>query len=229
MSFLVANVPPIRVYIKKEYLYDHQKGHGELCEGHWVTVKSIRNRALYFETYIYETGALFDKLPISAFVWKKEYEGNMSLEELELWDGFDYHISIIRKDNNGSGKCKYLAPSKNWYHGDYLFTVDSAHEEPNIIDCGYSEYPEQHKSFNIIQLDNGHFAAQPNNRVIFYDKSLSPDDMKFPDYKVSTKIYRVENKGKWALGQDDNFFYEEKKQSGLIDALKVDVGMEKNE
>ena len=55
MSFLVANVPPIRVFIKKEYLYDHQKGHGELCEGHWVTVKSIRNRALYFETYIYET------------------------------------------------------------------------------------------------------------------------------------------------------------------------------
>ena len=118
-------------------------------------------------------------------MWKKEYEGNMSLEELELWDGFDYHISIIRKDNNGSGKCKYLSPSKNWYHGDYLFTIDSAHEEPNIIDCGYSEYPEQHKSFNIIQLDNGHFAAQPNNRVIFYDKSLSPDDMKFPDYKVS--------------------------------------------
>ena len=34
------------------------------------------------------------KLCDSDFVWKEEYEGNMSLDELELWDGFDYHISI---------------------------------------------------------------------------------------------------------------------------------------
>ena len=217
MAFLCVNTPHIDVYVKKEYLYDLQKGHGELVEGVWVTAKSIQGRALYFETYLPEYGAVYDKLPISAFVWKKDYEGNMPLEELELWDGFDYHISVIKKDNNGSGKCKYLAPSKKWYVGDYLFTVDSAHEEPNIVDCGYAEYPEQHKSFNIIALDNGHIAAQPNNRVIFYDKSLSPDDMKFPDYKVSTKIYRVENVGKWSLGDDDNFFYSEKKQKGLED------------
>ena len=217
MSFLVANVPPQRVWIKKEYLYDHQKGHGELVEGHWVTVKSIRNRALYFETYIYDTGAMFDKLPLSAFVWKKDYEGNMPLEEIQLWDCFSYHISVIEKQNNGTGKCKYMAPSKKWYIGDYLFTVDSCQPDKNIIDDGYSEYPEQHKSFNIIALDNGHFAAQPNNRVIFYDKSLSPDEMKFPDYKVSTKIYQVENVGKWSLGDDDNFFYKEKTQKGLED------------
>ena len=30
MAFLVHNLPPIEVYVKKEYLYDHQKGHGEL-------------------------------------------------------------------------------------------------------------------------------------------------------------------------------------------------------
>ena len=98
MSFLVANVPPIRVYIKKEYLYDHQKGHGELCEGHWVTVKSIRNRALYFETYIYETGALFDKLPISAFVWKKEYEGN-NLTPIHI-DSLDLFILSVKNFMN---------------------------------------------------------------------------------------------------------------------------------
>ena len=26
MSFLVANVPPVKVWVKKQYLYDHQKG-----------------------------------------------------------------------------------------------------------------------------------------------------------------------------------------------------------
>ena len=67
MSFLVANLPPTKVYVKKQYLYDHQKGHGEFVEGVWVACKSIQGRALYFETYLPEYGALYDKLPISAF------------------------------------------------------------------------------------------------------------------------------------------------------------------
>ena len=54
MAFLVANVPPVKVHVKKEYLYDHQRGHGEFTEGIWVTCKSIQGRALYFETYLPE-------------------------------------------------------------------------------------------------------------------------------------------------------------------------------
>jgi hypothetical protein len=162
MSFLVANIPPIEVLVKKEYLYDHEKGHGEYEPGIWITAKSIQGRALYFETYLYETGALYDKLPISAFVWKKTEE-KMELEDLELWDAFSYHIAVIQKVSVGSGKCKYLAPNKNWYFGEYLFTIDSCHPEYNIPDIGYSEIPSQHKSFNIIQLDNGYFAAQPKS------------------------------------------------------------------
>ena len=52
MAFLCVNTPHVDVYVKKEYLYDLQKGHGELVEGVWVTAKSIQGRALYFETYI---------------------------------------------------------------------------------------------------------------------------------------------------------------------------------
>jgi len=146
MSFLVANIPPIEVLVKKEYLYNHEKGHGEYEPGIWITTKSIQGRALYFETYLYETGALFDKLPISAFVWKKTDE-KMELENLEFWDAFSYHISIIQKVSVGSGKCKYLAPNKKWYFGEYLFTIDSCHPEYNIPDIGYSEIPSQHKFF----------------------------------------------------------------------------------
>jgi len=64
-----------------------------------------------------------------------------------------------------------------------------------------------------LKLDNGYFAAQPNNRVIFYDKSLSPKKMRFPDYKVSTIEYGVENKSKYTAGDDTNFFYEFEEQS----------------
>ena len=48
MAFLVHNVPIIPVYVKKEYLYDLEKGHGELTPGYWITVKSVMGKALYF-------------------------------------------------------------------------------------------------------------------------------------------------------------------------------------
>ena len=48
MAFLVHNLPPIEVYVKKEYLYDLQKGYGELTPGVWISVKSVMGKALYF-------------------------------------------------------------------------------------------------------------------------------------------------------------------------------------
>jgi hypothetical protein len=212
MAFLVANLPPVKVYVKKEYLYDHEKGHGELVEGVWISVKSLEGRALYFETYLPEYGALYDKLPISAFVNSPDIKDNLELEELELWDAFSYHITIIEKKSLAGVRCKYLAPSKKWYYGEYLFTIDSCHADTNILNTNYSEVPEEHKSFNILELDNGHFAAQPNNRVLFYDKSLTPAKTLQPDFKVSTEYYSVENKTKWTAGDDTSFFYELKEQ-----------------
>ena len=53
---------------RKEYLTDFQSGHGEFVEGLWVSAKSIQGRAFYFETYLPEYGAMYDKLPISAFL-----------------------------------------------------------------------------------------------------------------------------------------------------------------
>jgi hypothetical protein len=47
---------------------DHQSGHGEFVKGVWVSVKSIPGRAFYFETYLPEYAAMYDKLPISAFI-----------------------------------------------------------------------------------------------------------------------------------------------------------------
>ena len=211
MSFLVANLPPIKVLVKKQYLYDHQKGKGEFVEGVWVSCKSIQGRALYFETYLPQYGALYDKLPISAFV-AKPTDVDLELEELQLWDAFSYHLAIVEKASISGVRCKYLAPSKKWYYGEYLFTIDNAHADTNILNVNYSEVPEEHKSFNILELDNGHFAAQPNNRVIFYDKSLTPAKPLQPDFKVSTEYYSVENKSKWTAGDDDNYHYNLKEQ-----------------
>ena len=65
-TFLCVNTPHIDVFVKKEYLYDLQKGHGELVEVYGLRLSQFKV-TLYFETYIPEY-ALYDKLPISAFV-----------------------------------------------------------------------------------------------------------------------------------------------------------------
>jgi hypothetical protein len=89
-----------------------------------------------------------------------------------------------------------------------MFTVDNAHPDHNLIDTGYSEWPEDHKSFNFIELDNGQYAAQPNNRCLFFDAASNPREMKFPDFKVCTKKYVVEQNPKWRLGDSDLVTYE---------------------
>ena len=143
---------------------------------------------------------------------KARLPDHVELEELELWDAFSYHITVIEKITVPP-KAKYLSPSKKWYHGEYLFTIDSCHADHNLPNINYSQVPEEHKSFNILELENGHFAAQPNNRTLFYDKSLTPAEPKQPDFKVSTIEYNVESVSKWTAGDDTNFFYKFKEQS----------------
>ena len=79
MSYLVINIPPAEVFIKKEFLYDFTidengalLGKGEFESAHWISAKSIPNQALYFESFVHDYGALFDKLPLHAFVWKTD-------------------------------------------------------------------------------------------------------------------------------------------------------------
>jgi hypothetical protein len=59
-------------------------------------------------------------------------------------------------------------------------------------------------------MDNGQFAAQPNNRLLFYDQSLTPKGLRIPDFKVSTKEFYCEDSTKWSFGDSNDFFYDEK-------------------
>jgi len=207
MAFLVHPLPPVPVWIKKEYLYDHQKGHGELTPGIWISVKSTQAKALYFETLLTDYGALYDKLPLSAFVWKQDYDksNQLSLDTLQLWDCFDYHLTVIQKPL--LSRCEFFGKDKQMHPGEYAFTIDTAHADISILDTNFSEHDPEHKSFNVIKLDNGQFAAQPNNRVIWRDQSLIPEKLMTPDFKVCSQNYKVETTPKWSVGHSDEWQY----------------------
>jgi hypothetical protein len=210
MAFLTHNLPPVEVFVKKEYLYDLKEGHGELTSGIWISVKSVEGKALYFETLLTQYGALYDKLPISAFVWKENAEGNLPLDHLQIWDCFDYDITVIKKPLLGD--CEFFAKDKQLYAGEYMFTIDSCHRDRSTLNQNFSEHDPEHKSFNVIKLNNGQFAAQPNNRIIWSDQSLIPSKKNIPDFKVCTQNYCVEKTPKWSVGHTDEWQYKDQSE-----------------
>ena len=56
-------------------------------------------------------------------------------------------------------------------------------------------------------LDNGNYAAQPNNRIIWSIPSFTvKDDVPF-GWKVQTSEWNVEDDRKWKTDDTDKFFY----------------------
>ena len=103
MSTLITNLPSYEVWVRKEYLTDHKSGHGEFVKGVWVSAKSIPGRAFYFETYLPEYAAMFDKLPISAFLSSPEIpDPDMTLHNLQFWNCMDYGVVAVQKQFIGS-------------------------------------------------------------------------------------------------------------------------------
>jgi len=214
MAHMVANLPPIHCYIRREFLYDFEKGFNEYEPCIWVSIKSIRGQAFRIESYLPNYGALYDKLPLHAYVSRNkdlEIDSFLPLDTLQIWDCFSYDITVIKKSFLGNLSAKFYGKDKNWHHGEYLFTVDNSAPDSNVLDTTYAEWPEDHKSFNFIMLKNGQFAAQPNNRTIFLDAASNPKTLKFPDFRVCKKLYRVETNPKWALGDTDTVMYEQQK------------------
>lgn len=210
MAHIVANLPPVKCFVRREFLYDFTEGHGELVPCWWISIKSLRGQAFRIEAYLNEYGALYDKLPLHAFCWKPIEGEPLPLDYLQLWDSLSYDITVIKKAQLQSMRCKFKLKNGAWMMGEYMFTIDSAHPDFNILDTGFSEDVEDHKSYNFVRCDNGQFAAQPNNRLLILEPSSNPQELKQPDFKVATRRWSVETDAKWALGNTNTVMYENK-------------------
>ena len=212
MSQLICNLPAIHVWVRREYLRDHQDGHGEFVKGVWISCKSMPGRAFYFETYLPDYGAMFDKLPISAFTTDPETpENDFSLHNLQFWNCMDYGVVAIHKQFISSMTFEAYTRDAGKFKGSYIATIDNYHSDVNTIDYSTSETPAEHKSHNLIELENGQFGLYPNNRMRIYDNSLTPDEPTMPDFKVSTREYQVENDFNLSrYGDSDDYFYKSK-------------------
>ena len=208
MAYLNANIPPIYCKIRTEYLYDmdmDKKGERDCVI---FGLASISGRALLFHTLL-PNGAVYYRLPISAFFQKRFSRSevpDMQVDELQLWNCFSYWPSVHVFDFLAGVDGKFRGKDKNFYPGNYLFTVDWAHPEPNILDVEHSQIPQEHKCAHILALDNGNFAAQPNNRILWHVNNYTTES-DWPDYKVQNTVWDVEGSD-WITEDSDKMFYE---------------------
>jgi hypothetical protein len=128
------------------------------------------------------------------------------LTSLQLWNCFSYYPSIINFNFLSGQRGTFFGKDKKEYPGNYLFTVDWGHPDSNILDVEHSEIPQEHKCAHILELSNGNYAAQPNNRILWNIPSYTTEVNK-PDYKVQTTYWNVENKD-WKTDDTNDMFYD---------------------
>jgi hypothetical protein len=189
MSFINANIPSIGCYIRKEFLFNQESHHGEFEEGVLFGVTSLMNKTLLFN-FMTKGGGHFCRLPIHAFCHKLDAP-KQELNDLVTWNNFSYYIGVIKYDYLSFCKAKIKLSDNKVYLGNYLFTVDYANPDKNLPDLTVSEDPYDHKSANLFELDNGNFAIQPNNRVLYIDASYIEPYKEIPRWKAQSSEWKV--------------------------------------
>ena len=204
MSFLNADVPPFTCLLRREYLYDLRRHHGEYEPVVVFGLASVFSRAIGFHV-LTERGAQIARVPLSALVWK-ENAPQIPLDYLELWDCFSYRVSVHTFGFLDGLRCRTVLKDGQWHEGVYMFTVD-------WCDSALAESAGEigHKNAHFIRLDNGCFAAQPNNRMLWYEASFITNPYaagERPDFILNTHLWKCEGKSKWVTEHSDRMFYE---------------------
>jgi hypothetical protein len=204
MPTLSINIPLFYCLIRKEYLYDLKEHFGEFEHCSVFGVTSIPARAITF-TCMLNNGAQVARLPISAFCWKEC--DPQPLEVLQLWDCFSYDLTCVEYDYLKGLRVSAFLKDKCWYGGEYCFTLDW-YGSPSAENPGEGGF----KTAHLLKLDTGNFAAQPNNRICWYEPSFISKPYKEsehkPDYKVNTHVWKCEGQSKWYTEDSDKYFYE---------------------
>lgn len=206
MSELNVPIPSFDCLIRAPYLYDDMPHHEGFVRARAFGLASIQGRALGFHV-MDAIGAVIWRLPISALVLDARAP-ELPLDHLQLWDCFSPHVTVTEFPHLLGRRCQVTLKDKKKYEGRSLFTVDW---HGNDYANGAGE--GGHKCAQIIALDNGCLAAQPNNRILWADPAtIERPFARRPDYLTNTRAFSVEGTTKWVTGP--GMFYDAKQVKG---------------
>lgn len=193
-----ANIPRFDCWVRPEFLYGDKPAIAEKAVA--FAVCGLYGQALLFHVML-ESGAVRGRLPIHALMQSPDTKPTLDLIDLELWDAMSYEPTVIEYQYLSQMRVKTILRNGKWYGGEYLFTVDwqGSVEAESAGDNGW-------KCHHIIALDCGQYAAQPNNRILWFDPAFTkPGDP--PKYVTAAETYKCENTGKWRSADDGMMFY----------------------
>lgn len=202
MSFM-CDVPPFYCYVRNRYLYDLESGHDDVTRCLVFAVDSVEGHAIGFDIMT-DWGGQFARLPISALC-HIETATEQPLYELELWNNFSYSVEALEY-----GALRNLTVEvrvgRIWSPGTYMFTL-------SWFGSQYAEQPGDggFKRAHIIQLANGNYAAQPNNRIKWYEPSfITKPFPEHPDVKTNSHVWNAERRpAPWATEDTDRWQYDD--------------------
>lgn len=155
-----VNTPLIYTFVRlSEVTHDERRG---LIECRIFGACSLGGRAILFHCQL-NNGAVYYRLPISAFRQELFSEPQFKLHELQPWDCPSEDMEVITYDwlFNQRVQCLKL----NNMMGNYVTTFDWSGTGTT------AEIAHEHKCLHLIKLDNGQFALQPNNYLLWHEKS----------------------------------------------------------
>jgi hypothetical protein len=198
---LNISVPIFYAYLREEFLYNNDKNKTGLIYSCVHGISSFAGKALGFHVMT-DFGAHFSRLPIHSLQWKEKLDCEFSLDFLQIWDCFGYHVSVCKFDYLANLECEVFLKNKKSIKGEYMFTIDWFNND-------FSEEISQYKCGHMIKLENGQFALQPNNRIKWYDTNfITKEFPKNPDFKVFNKDYICERGKRWVLSKEDDYYYD---------------------
>ena len=180
MSFVV-DTPYTTAYVRDEFLYDQQSGHGKFTLCTVFGFRAEPARVPMFQVML-ENGAQWARIPIHALCTKPCEP--LSLNLSVWWDSFSRHCEVREMQMLRNHRVEALGRDKVMRAGTYLFTVFWANG-------GWAEVPDQSKDHHIIALDTGPWIAYPNNRLLWKDSSWITGDVP-RDWKSPSTNYSVE-------------------------------------
>lgn len=191
MAQLNANIPYIEAFVRDSYLFNDDNNK-ELTPCYIFGVKTIINRPLLFHCQL-QNGVVWWSLPLSAFVWKEDFDILADSEEerlslLQYWDCQSNDVSVTVFTYLQNYIVDVFNRNKDWYRGKYLFTIDDYYSDNNSLPSGYA-IDSNTKCYHIIKLDNGNFGAYPNNYLRWNNLNFCDpyDKNNPPKYRTFTK------------------------------------------
>lgn len=209
MAYLNVPIPPIECFVRGNFLRNQEDSFDKKFECYIFGMCSIPNKTPLFH-FMMSDGGLWWRMPLHAFSWTEDAP-QQELDELVLWDSYSYYPSVTVFPMLRNSPVEFVSRRRVKYRGKIAFTLDWAHEDRTVPNCGFSEHPAQHKCGHFIVMDNGNFAIQPNNRLTVFDSTFYTQKKWLINRKYNTQEWSSETNPKWITQDTDemNFDFEE--------------------